>query len=376
MIDDLISHQHLGPFLSAVLIYGFGTLGFGAIVAHALVLRFRKLREARAADASVDVHARLAPGRAIVCGAVEYAQGALQAVRVNIEQDGEESESSGVWSHKWTEKNRRINVEPFYLRVNADKRIRIEPTQKVFLVDDMDGLIRVDLTQRVKFAQLTPGERVFASGELVKAHDPEAPTGTGGYRSSTDSLVLRPLAGETMLLSSEPLGARYRARAAFYAKCARRISALAVVLHVLFGGYHLRRFIGETISIPITKLEPYTTRDDDGDLVYHYRVIAMVPSSGYVSDDVDHKTFERLRAQQVIPFRVVTGQFSKSSTIGADVTASFAAFMLVPWLCFAWFFYRYHEKKSRPWYERDVVDTGSGRLEATFTKEREASARS
>lgn len=356
--------------------YGFATGGFAAIVAHALVHRSRQLREARAADASVDANARLVPGRAIVCGRVEYAQGALQAVRVNVEQDGDESESSGVWSHKWTETKRRINVEPFYVRIDTDKRIRVEPTQKVFLVDAMDGLIRVDLTKRVKFAQLTPGERVFASGELVRAQDPEAPTGKGGYRSSPDSLVLRPLPGETMLLSSEPLGARYRARAAFYAKSARNVTIAALVFHVLFGGYHQRRFLGETMLIPVSKLEQYTTKDDEGRETDHYRVRAKLPSGKVVVDEVNFATFTQLAVGDVIPFRVVAEGFSNSSSIGPNVTAPIYTFLIIPLLGLTWFLYRYHEKKSRPWYEREVIDTGSGKLEDTLAKEREASAHS
>src|SRR6185369_6868987 len=121
-------------------------------------------------------------------GHVALAEGAARAVRVEVEQAGTESESSGVWSHEWTEVSRRVFVEPFYVVDAAGRRTRVEPRDDVLLVDSMNGKILVNLTRRIRTAELTPGEEVWASGELTAALDPEG--ATSGYRDAA-GLVLR-----------------------------------------------------------------------------------------------------------------------------------------------------------------------------------------
>lgn len=369
MFEDLIPLRHFEPFWSSILIYGFATGGYVSLAAHALTVRYRKLQEARAADATVDVNSRLAPGRAIVTGVVEYAQGAQQAIRITIDQDGTESQNKGGWYHRWTETNRRIHAEPFYVRIDADKRIRVEPTEKIFFVDALAGFNRIDLTKRFKFAELTPGETVFASGTLVRANDPEAPVGTGGYRSGNDSLVLRPSADETMLLSAEPLGDRYRARAKFYGDFAFGILVIALLCNVYFWGFHVRRFMGETMPIPISKLDSYATQGDEGQNIYHYRVQATLPSGDFVLDHVNLTTYQQLHVGDLVPFRAVSGTLRDWSTIGPHVTAPFSAATLVPLFALMCFLYWFEARKTRPWYERKVVDQGEGRLESTLVIE-------
>ena len=363
-MPDLISASHFGAVLSSVLVDVFGTIGFMFIIGVGLIERARHLRQARAADAT-HVNSNLAPGPAVLFGEVEYARNASAAVRVDVDQDGEESESSGVWTHKWTEKNRRVTVEPFYLRIDSTKRIRIEPTRDVFLVDSMDGVIRVELGKRTRYAELVPGEKVHACGELVLAPDPEAPA-SEGYRSSRQSFVLRPPKKQSMLLSSEPLGTRFRDRARFHGRAARFAVALAVVCHVFLVGFHARRYLGQTVDASITKLDHYTTTDDDGDTVHHYRVFLKPSNAPTIYDDVDAFAFARLRVGDVVPMRLVPGALSGRSTIGPDVTASNTAFLLVPIVIGAWFLYKHKEGTTQPWYMRSVVDTGSGRLEESM----------
>jgi len=139
----------------------------------AVVLHLRYRRRAAKAEAAFDPDAPLDPGEAIVLGTVEHARGEETAVRVEITQDGTESESSGSWSHSWSERERRLQVRPFYLRHGSGRRIRVEPPGRVLLVDDMDGCIRVNLAERIRVAELTPGEKVFAHGVLTATPDPE-----------------------------------------------------------------------------------------------------------------------------------------------------------------------------------------------------------
>ncbi|MBK9265124.1 MAG: hypothetical protein IPM54_35755 [Polyangiaceae bacterium] len=365
-MHDLISSGHVGPILSSLFVDVFGTLGFLFIMGVALVERARHLRQARAADATAsDVNQKFVPGPAVLFGEVEYAQGASVAVRVDVDQDGEETESSGVWSHKWTEKNRRVDIAPFYLRVAEDKRIRIESTREVFLVDSMDGIIRVELTKRTRYAELTPGEKIYACGELVRAHDPESPT-EGGYRSSREALVLRPMPKQPMLLSTEPLGARFRERASFHGVVVVLTAIVAILCHAFFFGFHARRYLGQTVDANITMLHDFTTRDGEGDITRHCRVWLNPANGPIFSDDVDALKCDQLREGDVVPVRLVPGILSSRSTIGPDVTVSTGAFMFIPLVLSAWFAYRHNEKATRPWYMNKVVDTAPGRLEETM----------
>src|SRR5690349_2381857 len=121
--EELVSDDHLGPVMSTFLMDGVGTLGFLVLVGLTITARIKKLRQARMADASFDPAKQLTLGETIVCGRVEVAEGSAKALRIDVDQLGEESESSGVWSHKWTETSRRIDVQPFYLRLDSGERV-------------------------------------------------------------------------------------------------------------------------------------------------------------------------------------------------------------------------------------------------------------
>jgi len=373
---EIASSGHVGPVTSSLLVDGVGTVGFALLALSALLAALRKKREARAADASFDpnVNTTLALGETVIHGVVERAEGAATAVRVEVDQDGEESENSGVWSHKWTERDRRVHVEPFYLRLPKGDRVRVEPREDVFLVDEMDGLIRVDLKRRTRFAELTPGERVFASGVLSRGLDPEAAAGAG-YRSAREGFVLRAPPGGQMLLSSEPLGDRFRERAAFHTRWMLWIVFVAFVFHAFFLAYHARRYFGEVTEATIARCEHYTTKDDDGDDVDHYRIWMDADDGAQISDHVNHETFQKLHPGFKVPLVRARGMFEGLSTIGPDHTVFGAAWVVVPVLLGVWFAYRARERTTRPWYERDVVDTGKGRLSETFDAEKARSER-
>ena len=208
---QFVSEGHLGVGLSSFCVDVLGTCGLLAVAAYALSRWLRERRAAARADASFNPDVGLVPGRAIVLGTVEREQGANVAVRVELEMEGTEHESSGSWSFKWTEKDRRVRVHPFYLRHASGARIRVEPDDNVMLVDAMDGVVKVNLTKRLRVAELMPDEKVFAIGELKYAQDPEAQT--RGYRGRAEGYLLVPPRRGRMLLASEPLGARFARRA-------------------------------------------------------------------------------------------------------------------------------------------------------------------
>jgi len=228
----------------------------------------------------------------------------------------------------------------------------------------MDGLIRVDLTHRIRQANLSPGEMVFASGTLTRALDPEgAPA--GGYRAARENYVLRPPRRGSMLLSSEPLGARFRERARFHRYYAFVLACTALIFHIAFLGYHVRRYAGVPTTATIHKLDHSVSRDSDGDDVHHYVVWLDVEGGGRFSDDIRADTFNALHQGDVVPVTYVKtrGPFSRCSTIGSERSVSLFAWFVVPLFFGAWAIYNSREKSTRPWYERHVVDSGKGRLE-------------
>ncbi|MEP7125113.1 MAG: hypothetical protein ABJE95_29555 [Byssovorax sp.] len=340
---------------------GSGALAFAGLVGHALVAAARHRRMATAAKASFQPDRPYVAGEIVLHGRVATADGATLAVRVEVDQDGTETESSGVWSHAWTEVSRRIFVEPFYLVDAAGRRTRVEPPDDVLLVDAMDGKIMVNLARRTCSAELTPGEEVWAAGVLVVAPDPEGPA--HGYRGPS-GLVLKAPPSRRMLLSSEPLGARFEAKARFF----RRWSALlglagALVWATVFGPYLLRAVAGETRSATITLLEPYDT-DDDGHVTHHYRVLASVaPTEPNVDDDVHEETFRRLQVGQSIVVRWVPSM-PQVSTLGPDAAVGRSPLVILFWGLWvvSAIIYRSRIHASMGWYEKKVVDKGSGKL--------------
>lgn len=373
---EWLSAEHLSPFWSSLLIDGFGTLAIGIVVVIVLRRRTAKLREAQAADRAADTQRQLAVGPCILSGKVDYAQGSKWAVRIDVDQEGEESESSGTWSFKWTEKNRRVHVAPFYVRLASGQRIRVEPTTKVRLVDAMDGVVRIDLTKRTRYAELVPGETIYAVGQLVRANDPENIGDGGDYRNAPGSLVLRPLLTEPMLLSSEPLGDRYRERAAFHGQAATWIAVCALVLHVAFLGFHIRRYMGQTDSLPIIVREEYVDKNaDDRDITLH-RIKLQIDDQNRLEHILSYNDYSQVKIGDNVPVRRIQGVFASMSTIGPGVTAHASAFVFPIYLLIAWFVYLSREKATRPWYERKVNEAGSGRLEDSLAAEQGSPARS
>jgi len=361
-MHEILTVSHLGTFTSSLLMDVLGTGGFLVLLVSALKNRRQKRKEAEAADLASQHERPLLPGEAVVCGIVERAEGAKTAVRVEVDQDGEETESSGTWYVTWKETNRRVIMEPFYLRLATGERIRVEPTAEVFLIEKLDGLIRVDLTKRIRYAELSPGERVYATGELAKAHDPEGNTPVGAYRSPRQGFVLRSPARGTMLLAAEPLGKRFHDRADFYTSSAQLIFLVALLFHGVFFGWHARRYHSQQTEATVTRLQHKMGTDSEGDPTHDYLVFFTLPNGVRLSDEVDSKSFAPLKEGDVLPARYVYGPFEGSTTLGEGNSVIFLAWLVVPLLFGTWAIYRSREKSTRPWYEREIVDTGGARL--------------
>lgn len=353
--------DHLDPgsslFLAMLVLFSF--LGLLAV---ALMLHTRYRRRARRAQAAFDPHAPLAPGEAVLYGAVEHARGEELAVRVEVTQGGTESESSGSWSHSWTERDRRVRVRPFYLRHASGRRIRVEPHEEVRLVDDMDGCIRVNLAERIRIAELTPGEQIFAHGVLVPSPDPEQRPEGLGYRESAHGLALRPLHGK-MLLSSRPLGDPYARRA-------RRHGIAAILFAILFAGcllgqlpFWLRHFAGSLRTGEIVEKKVVESKDDEGGIVHTYYLwIDLSHRKRVLTESVSQLLYRKLEVGHRVPVLTV-GRSLSHAQLGNGATIHLVV-ILVPLILslIVWLVYSIAANRPVGWWEAPLEEGGGGRL--------------
>lgn len=140
---DLEAAGHLDRFVGGPAVYLATLAGFTALLV-LIVSAVRWRVRARRAAATVRDDAALAPGHVGVRGVVEHLPGAPGAVRLEIAQEGDEWESSGAWVHSWTEKNRRMLVHPFLIRLASGARVLVHPDQHAFLADALDGVVRIN----------------------------------------------------------------------------------------------------------------------------------------------------------------------------------------------------------------------------------------
>ncbi len=307
-MNDFLDIAPLGyapAWLSVLVTYGLGVAGYLAIFVFAVQGALRWSRRAKLSDASVDPTRPLAPGEAIVVGVVEPWPDASPAVRVEIEQEGSEQESSGSWTHVWAEKNRRMNVRPFYLRRASGERVLVEPTREALLLDALDGLIHLSRSRRIRTAELTPGETVIATGVLGRAARVGAPGEGGGYRDGALGWVLKPSARERMVLSTEPLGARFLNRARRGAVRALVTALVFCGVHTVLLGYHLRVFRGVTVVGTLVEHRHYTRVDSEGDTTHHYVVSAELAGAGLVTAGLTRAGFARTSLGTRVAVRAV-----------------------------------------------------------------------
>jgi hypothetical protein len=318
-----------------------------------------------------------ATGDGVVEGEVAYAQGEGTAMRVDVDQAGSESESSGSWSHKWTEVSRKLTVRPFYLvqeRENGRRRIRVEPEEgRCQLYDSFENRILVDETggmpRRTKTATLVPGERVWVAGRLVRGDDPEATeTAATAYRENAraEGWVLR--GSPTLLVSSYPLAPHFHDRAALH----RGQMFFCLVLLLLPGLMVWRwfdRVEGDTVTgqvVSVAEQESCTNDDDNSN-------VQSCHTTGYVSTvSVAGKAWqseeEDLEPKPGDPFTLRIGAHSSNDGASAHFTSGerTTAFFLLGFVALVRLILGVVRNRTRPWFRSKppLVDTGSGRLGA------------
>ena len=343
--------------------------------AGAALLRARSAAARARAHHDAETGARELPlreGPCVLAGTVAYARDRTEAMRVEFTQLGSENESSGSWSHKWTEIHRKLTVQPFYVVRDDCERVRIEPTaERSRLYDELENkiLVREDLPgvpagsgpQRARFATLVPEEHVWVTGRLERGFDPENPGGTAsqtGYRESAQpsSWVMR--GDPTLIVSSVSLAGHFRDR------CRRHASHAVFLLLCLVGPLamlwqYVDRLQGETVTGTVSSVRTMT---DDDDRVTGY-VATVRHARGYSESET--LANPPTVGTSTLTFRV--GAYSDN----AGAVARFSENEMV--LCFVLCLLALAARcgstivltTSLPWYRSDkmkVEDSGSGRL--------------
>lgn len=359
MVSHVEPASNLSPIWSTLIAYGVG----GIIVVMMVISLVRWLKsslDAAIARAAHQADGELHEGPVIVAGKVEHARGKRTAVKVEITQTGTESESSGVWSHRWTEVDRRVRVKPFYLRRATGERIRVQPTEDVFLVDEMDGCILVNAIRRTRTVELVSGESVIAKGVLSRAIDPEG--GPVGDRQSAMGWLLQRSPREPILLSTEPLEQRFVRQRRFHFRWLVGFGVALIVTQLVLFQFHRRQFAGETVEAEVVVKRHYVTTDGDGDDEHNYEVTAQLPWGVNLFSRVDASDFEAVTKGGTVAVLHIDTRFP---VFGSQPTLMFFhAVLVLGALAFAIGRYLLALRRARPWWAGKVVNAGSGRLDS------------
>lgn len=309
----------------------------------------------RPADRSADRRSSEHPGElregpTVLTGRV--ASEGEAAVRVEIELHGtEDQDSSGDWSHRWEEKERRVRVRPFELVLGSGERVRVEPVSEVYLADALDGVIQINRAARVLVAELSPGEAVIAVGDLERRPIAD------GYRGSSDRWVLVPprRGRGPMMLSTEPLGARFRRRARGAAVAVFLAIIATCALHAGTLGYHLRVWRGETVVGAYVHTRRWTTESDDT-TVHHRRLTVKLPDGSEHGEEIPSYGSVGAAYVRHVPSQPWATSFGRTATLHGAIMAGHVVLPFLLLLFFRWL-------TPNEWYEgRKQRSKGSGRL--------------
>jgi hypothetical protein len=304
----------------------------------------------------------LAPGPIVLVGKVDD-DGEGPAVTVAVKQEGWEYRNKGNFSHMWREVSREVSVRPFYVVRPSGERVRVEPDERAFLVDKLDGIEPQAPNMRIRRATLTAGEPVFVVGEATSGFDPKA----GGYRDSASSIIVRPPRARSMLISTSPPAQRHVAGAKLAGRAMRwslllfvttQLFILRVDALTLFG--HIERARAEG---PYTWQEYVKPKNARGYWVTHYGLQLTSASATFrheanpyfYTDVLEHRSSEA-------PVLVAGGYHQLGSRVAIE---DWKAILVPMWVVF-WLFILLLWKASRmPWYERrKIIDGGRGHLDS------------
>ncbi len=354
---DLYASLDLPPWLSALFIVYSSVAFVIAIIVLALRARSRTALASRAERSVGDEKYPLVEGKDVVlCGIVRHYEANDVAVKVTVTQEGSESESSGSWTHSWTEIDRDIEVAPFLLELPDKELVLVSPPKNVDVADALDQKVWINRNKRVLGAELVPGEEIWARGRLERS-DVAIPG--SAYRDVAWGWALGPTDGR-MLLSSEPLGAGLRQRASFHRRFAW-LAAVHLVAIQLSLGWFYGRLVAPTLAADIVSKRYYQTTDSDGDTHDYYEI--TVPIDTGIDDrtiNISDDDYRIVATGTRVPIRVAS---SSNWNLGASPTLAIWHGIVIFGLPNGFLIlYALRRRRSRPWFRRKVNESHGGRL--------------
>ena len=208
-------------------------------------------------------------------------------------------------------------------------------------------------------AELVPGEQIYARGRLARS-DIAAPG--AAYREVKWGWALHPAGGQ-MLLSSEPLGAGLRARAAFHRRFGWLALGLVVATQLTLVAFY-GRVGGDTVTARVAGMHTYETTDDDDHTHQHY-VVDLDPEVHLSrrSVEVSGSEYAVLLQGATLPVRRAS---ATNWNLGASPTIAIWHAAAIAFAPFAfWLAYLSRRRSSRPWFRRKVTERGAGRLDGS-----------
>lgn len=345
-----------------------GFLLLGGLFFTAVFGEWRARRRAAALRRAIEGRiGPLAPGECVLRGTIETDEPDGRAIAVELLQVGQNYQTKNGMGHTWTETARRVDARAFYLRLEDGRAIRVEPDQRVFVVDALDGARRVEFNQRVRTAEVRKGDQVFVIGALVEGYDPRAQV-DGGYRGAKGkSLVLRSSKGRAMLVSTEAPTERHVRREGFHGNWALA-TALAFVLvnGIAFGTFHVLAWTGTSVEATVVdRTQEYHRTKNGGYFSYHLkgRYENVSGHTVYVNDEISRVAYTANETEpgQRVTFTVSTAS-SRIAQIGNKPGVSVASVLISGFLSLILAAIYYGSvRATRPWYDRKkVVEHGHG----------------
>jgi hypothetical protein len=346
--------------LIAVFVVGFGLIG--GLLAVSVFGEWRARRRAAALRRAVEGKiGPLAAGECVLRGVIETDDPDGRAIAIELLQSGHTQQMKNGPQQVWQETARRVDARPFYLRLEDGRSVRVEPDQRVFVVDALDGTRRTEFNQRVRTAEVRRGDSVFVIGSLTEGFDPHAQIESGYRGAKSKSLVLRAPARRSMLVSTEVPTERHVRREGFHGNWALAFGVVFLLVHGLaFGRFHLLTLSGTNVQATVADRTQQYHRTKNGGY-YSYHLAARYENvSGHtvsVTDEVSRDAFSDSETEpgQRVPFVVSTFSAGVAQVGTSPGISTFACLMSGFFTLLLAVAYGVSITSTRPWYERKRV---------------------
>lgn len=329
--------------------------------------RARKL--ARQSSLAVKHDLPTEAGPVVLQGTVEPVTDSNEPViSLSVRQVGHEMRGRNGTTHVWRETSRALQARPFDLALSAGERVRVEPS-RIALVDKLELYSRPEFTVRELAARIDRGETVTISGEM-------RPSGLGpggGYRDARARLVLGAPRKGLMLISSEPLDARFETRARLAVLLAM-IAGTALFAHgVIFRDAYFLLARGQVFEVPRSELarevRNHRSRRGAHDTAHDFMVARIALPTGErvtLKDEVDPRfwgsSYGKV-ATTPLPFLVDPASPRRHAIGRFPHVGRGRAIVGVVLALGVWVLALVLQAFKRPWYERKrLIESGSGPL--------------